>query len=73
LQFSAGINDLEELLTPLHEAQKMPESDSSHIGMVTNRGPHIKAGPTRLYVSGRSLELEPVAHPSGIWGQPYEQ
>ncbi|KAK3174500.1 hypothetical protein OEA41_001746 [Lepraria neglecta] len=31
------VEDLEEILRPLHEAQKSSESDGSHLGHVTKR------------------------------------
>ena len=66
--FWQGISDLEEILHPIHLAQKFSESDQPHLGHVTKRWLAIKTLLTSLRDHpGNSFPgLEEVIMPEGI-------
>lgn len=73
--FWQAVSDLEEILRPIHEAQKSSESDTSHVGHVTKRWLAIKDALTLLKNRpGNPFPgLEEVCKPGGIWDTLYQQ
>ena len=70
--FWNDVEDLEEIIRPLHEAQLSSEDDNAHLGHVTKRWLEMKSTMTTLHQGG-TQGLDDVIKPDGIWAELYHQ
>ena len=71
--FWNSIEDMLEILTPLHEAQKSSEADNAHLGHVSDRWLTMKLVLQQLYERGHLPGLHDVVKPDGVWAELYDQ
>ena len=71
--FWNNIDDMLEVLTPLHEAQKTSEADNAHLGHVSDRWLTMKVVLQELYDRNPLPGLHDVIKPDGIWAELYHQ
>ena len=67
------VEDMLEVLTPLHEAQKSSEADNAHLGHVSDRWLTIKLQLQQLYDRGTFSDLHDVVKHDGVWAELYNQ
>ena len=71
-KFWAEVEELEEVLRPVHEAQLSSEDDTAHLGHVTKRWLGMKEALTTLHQGGAS-GLYDIFRPEGIWAEVYKK
>ena len=65
--FWIGLRDLKALLLPIHEAQKMSESDRAHLGKVNGRWVNIQNEMKSMSGSSLDAEITEIFKPGGMF------
>lgn len=71
-RFWTEVEELEEVLRPIHEAQLSSEDDKAHLSHVTKRWLGIKEALTTMHQGG-APGLYDITKPDGIWSEVYKK